>query len=160
MPNLKTATFAAGCFWGVEDAFSKLPGVTDTQVGYTGGDESYEHLSHEMVSSGKTGHAESVKVMYDPSIIRYEDLIDVFLSLHDPTQLNLQGYDVGSQYRSAIFYHDAEQKKIATKSIENLQRRLGTDKIVVTEIVAAGRFYRAEEYHQQYVQKKGRRCSI
>ena len=160
MPDLKSATFAAGCFWGVEDAFSKLPGVTDTEVGYTGGDESYEHVTYEMVSSGKTGHAESVKVTYDSSIIKYEDLLEAFWSLHDPTQLNRQGYDVGSQYRSAIFYHDSEQKKAASGSIDRLEHRIGPNKKVVTEIRPAGRFYRAEEYHQQYVKKKGRQCHI
>lgn len=144
----ETATFAAGCFWGVEEAFRNLKGVIETEVGYTGGKT--ENPTYEEVCSDKTGHAEAVKVTYDPDKISYQGLLKVFWEIHDPTQLNRQGPDVGSQYRSVIFYHTPEQKKLAEESKENIE---GT----VTEIVPAGPFYRAEEYHQKYILKTGRK---
>ena len=139
------ATFAAGCFWGVEDKFRKLAGVISTQVGYTGGHT--ENPTYEQVCSDKTGHAEAVEITFDPEKISYKELLDVFWRIHDPTTLNRQGFDVGSQYRSAIFYHNDEQKKLALETKpEN----------AVTEIVSASKFWRAEEYHQLYYEKTGR----
>lgn len=141
------ATFAAGCFWGVEDAFRKVPGVIDVRVGYTGGTVS--NPTYEQVCTGTTGHAESVKVIYDPEKVSFVDLIDAFWKMHDPTQKNRQGPDVGHQYRSVIFYHSPEQKEAAETS------RAKQSEKVVTEITEAGPFYEAEEYHQQYFKKHG-----
>jgi peptide-methionine (S)-S-oxide reductase len=143
------ATFAAGCFWGVEDAFMELNGVMSTRTGYTGGKT--KNPSYEDVCSHKTGHAEAVDVTYNPQKIKYEELLKVFWSIHDPTQLNRQGPDSGSQYRSAIFYHTEAQKKAAEKSKKEQQKKLG--KKIVTEIVQASEFYPAEDYHQQYLRK-------
>jgi peptide-methionine (S)-S-oxide reductase len=153
------ATFAAGCFWGVEAAFAQVKGVLSTRVGYTGGrtvDPSYEE-----VSSGLTGHAEAVEIIFDPSLVTYRDLVELFWNIHDPTQLNRQGPDFGTNYRSAIFYHSEEQRKIAEESKKKAQEsgRFGRQTIV-TEIVAASPFYPAEEYHQQYFAKHGRTCHI
>lgn len=146
------ATFAAGCFWGVEQAFSGLRGVTSTCVGYAGGN--FDNPTYEDVCSGATGHAEVVRVEYDPERITYDELLDVFWDSHDPTQLNRQGFDVGTQYRSAIFYHDAEQEA-AARSSKAAQQASGAHRgEVVTEISAAGPFWRAEDYHQQYLAKR------
>ncbi len=145
------ATFGAGCFWGVEAAFRQLPGVTGTRVGYAGGRT--ENPSYEDVCSDTTGHAEAVEVSYDPSQTSYDQLLDVFWGKHDPTQLNRQGWDVGTQYRSAIFVHLPEQEEAATRSMAQQQAR--TSGRIVTEIVPAGEFYEAEDYHQQYLEKRG-----
>jgi peptide-methionine (S)-S-oxide reductase len=150
----KTATFGGGCFWGVESAFRKVKGVVSTAVGYMGG--SIKNPTYEDVCTGVTGHAEVVQVTFDPVQVSYQQLLDVFWSVHDPTQLNRQGPDIGSNYRSVIFYHDAEQAALARKSKEELETsgKLGFGK-VMTRIVPASVFYRAEEYHQQYFEKKG-----
>ena len=147
------ATFAAGCFWGVESAFRQVKGVRSATVGYTGG--SLENPTYEDVCSGKTGHAEAVEVDFDPDVISYDGLLEVFWESHDPTTPNRQGPDVGSQYRSAIFFHDSGQGAEARASKQKLEEggRLGA--AVVTEIVGASSFYRAEEYHQQYFAKHG-----
>jgi peptide-methionine (S)-S-oxide reductase len=148
---MQTATFAAGCFWGVEAAFRKVDGVVETAVGYTGGTTAKP--SYEEVCSGRTGHAEAVQLQFDPERISYDQLLDLFWSLHDPTTLNRQGPDVGTQYRSAIFVHDAEQEAAATASKARLQEAARSRRPIVTEIVPAGPFYRAEDYHQQYFEK-------
>ncbi|MBI4381223.1 MAG: peptide-methionine (S)-S-oxide reductase MsrA [candidate division NC10 bacterium] len=148
------ATFAAGCFWGVEEAFRKVKGVMSTSVGYAGG--SFNNPTYEDVCSGRTGHAEAVEVEYDPSRVTYEDLLTVFWDNHDPTTLNRQGPDVGSQYRSAIFFHTLEQKAAAIASKENLQKSGRYKNPIATEITPASQFYRAEDYHQQYVEKRER----
>jgi peptide-methionine (S)-S-oxide reductase len=145
------ATFAAGCFWGVEASFRELEGVLATAVGYTGG--TADDPSYEQVCSGTTGHAEAVDVWFDPSIITYDDLLATFWSIHDPTSLNRQGWDFGSQYRSAIFFHDAEQQRQAEASRD--ERQASRNRPIVTEIVAAPEFYAAEEYHQRYFEKHG-----
>ncbi len=153
------ATFAAGCFWGVEATFRKVKGVKYTQVGYTGGD--YENPGYRDVCGGKTGHAEAVEVIFDPEEVSYEKLLELFWAMHDPTTLNRQGPDIGSQYRSAIFYHNEEQKNAALASKINQQKSGEFKSGIVTEIVPAGTFYRAEEYHQQYFEKTGRgACGI
>jgi len=153
----KTATFGAGCFWCVEEAFSKVPGVVATAVGYMGG--TLKNPGYKDVCSGQTGHAEVVRVTFDPSIVSYYQLLDVFWSVHDPTQLNRQGPDTGTNYRSVIFYHDAEQGRIARKSKEALEASgaFSFGKIM-TVIMPAPEFYRAEEYHQQYYKKQGGKC--
>ena len=150
---MEKAAFAAGCFWGVEAAFRQVEGAVSTAVGYTGG--SFKNPTYEDVCSGKTGHAEAVEVEYDPSRISYEELLNVFWELHDPTTLNRQGPDVGTQYRSAIFFHTAEQKAAAIASQEKLQQSGRYKNPIVTEIVPASQFYRAEDYHQQYFEKRG-----
>jgi peptide-methionine (S)-S-oxide reductase len=148
------ATFAAGCFWGVEEAFRQVPGVTGTAVGYEGGTTG--HPTYEDVCTDTTGHAEVVEVEYDPDKVSYEQLLDVFWANHDPTQLNRQGPDFGTQYRSAIFYHTPEQRAAAEASKAALQASGRFRRPVVTEITPAGSFWRAEEYHQRYLQKRGR----
>ena len=148
--KLETATFGAGCFWWVEESFRKLKGVISTEVGYSGGKT--KNPSYEEVCSGETGHAESARIKFDPSIISYEKLLDVFWRIHDPTTLNRQGPDLGKQYRSVIFYHNKEQKETAEKSKANLEKK---GMKIVTEIVPATDFYKAEEYHQKYLLKKG-----
>ena len=146
--KIETATFAAGCFWGVEYKFAQIKGVVNTTVGYTGGH--LKNPSYEDVCSGATGHAEAVKVKFDPNQVSYEKLLEEFWELHDPTQLHRQGPDVGTQYRSAIFYQNEEQKKAAIKSKEKLEKSGKYKKPIVTEIVPASQFYPAEEYHQKY----------
>lgn len=150
---MSTATFAAGCFWGVEAAFRRVPGVLATTVGYSGG--SVENPSYEDVCTGRTGHAESVQIEYDPERVTYETLLDVLWQSHDPTQLNRQGPDVGTQYRSVIFCHTPEQKAAAEASKEALGRSGRYRRPVVTEIREAAPFYPAEDYHQQYLEKRG-----
>lgn len=147
------ATFGAGCFWHVEDLLRKTKGVKSTQVGYIGG--KLAHPTYEEVCTDATGHAEAVQVEYDPNEISYSELLQVFWNNHDPTSLNRQGPDVGNQYRSAIFFHDEEQKKIAQKSKEELEKSGKFQKRIVTEIIPAPKFYKAEEYHQKYFQKHG-----
>ena len=153
MSDLKTATFGAGCFWGVEAAFRKIPGVMATEAGYTGG--TTRNLRYEEVCTGRTGHAEAVRLLYDPDVVSYQALLDIFWSIHDPTQKDRQGPDIGTNYRSVIFYHDPEQKEAAFRSKENLERSGRLKRPVVTEIVPATVFWRAEEYHQQYFEKQG-----
>lgn len=148
---MEKATFGAGCFWGVEEAFGKVQGVTSTAVGYSGG--SFKNPTYENVCTGKTGHAEVVQVEYDPAEVSYEGLLEIFWECHDPTTLNRQGPDIGTQYRSAIFFHTPEQKILATASKERRQK--SSRKPTVTEITPASEFYRAEEYHQQYFEKNG-----
>ena len=150
-PILEKATFAAGCFWGVEAAFRKLAGVKSTQVGYIGGP--LEKPTYEQVCTDRTGHAEAVEVTYDPQVVSFHDLLEVFWSNHNPTTLNRQGPDVGSQYRSSIFYHSPEQEAEARRSRDEAQVRF--PRPIVTEIKPAQAFWRAEEYHQQYLEKRG-----
>jgi len=152
--GMKTATFGAGCFWGVEAAFRKVKGVTTTSVGYMGG--TLKNPSYEQVCTGETGHAEVVQLRYDPAQVTYDELLSIFWSVHNPTQLNRQGLDTGSNYRSVIFYHDAEQGRTARRSKEELQTsgRFGFSRIV-TAIQPATEFWMAEEYHQQYFEKHG-----
>lgn len=147
------ATFAAGCFWHVEDLFLKTKGVKSTKVGYIGG--RLANPTYEEVCTDKTGHAEAVEVEYDPNEISYTELLEIFWNNHDPTSLNRQGPDVGIQYRSSIFYHDDSQKQNAQKSKEVLETSKKFSKKIVTEILPAPEFYKAEEYHQKYFQKHG-----
>lgn len=147
------ATFAAGCFWGVEAAFRKVTGVRGTTVGYTGG--TVKAATYQQVCSGATGHAEAVRVEYDPDEVSYEGLLEVFWNIHDPTTTDRQGLDVGSQYRSAVFYHDSQQKDAAESSRQNLERSGRYWNPIVTEITPASEFYTAEEHHQQYYEKRG-----
>lgn len=145
------ATFAAGCFWGVEDAFRRLPGVTSTSVGYTGGHT--DQPTYRDVCGHRTGHAEAVEVEFDPEQISYQRLVERFYALHDPTQLNRQGPDVGDQYRSAIFFHGPAQQAVAAEAKARVAA--ASHRPVATEIVSATTFWRAEEYQQQYVEKRG-----
>ena len=145
------ATFAAGCFWQVEIDFANTPGVLSTEVGYTGG--TADSPSYEDVCGGNTGHAEAVHLTFDPDEVSYEHLLDVFFGLHDPTQVNRQGPDVGTQYRSAIFFHSPEQEREAIAAKERVQTE--HRKPIATEIVPAGPFWRAEDYHQRYLEKRG-----
>ncbi|MCC6810034.1 MAG: bifunctional methionine sulfoxide reductase B/A protein [Deltaproteobacteria bacterium] len=149
--NRATATFAGGCFWGMEEIIRKIPGVLETDVGYTGG--ALPNATYDDVKKGKSGHAESVRVVYDPAKVSYETLLEWFFRMHDPTTKNRQGNDVGTQYRSAIFYHDEEQKKIAEAVKAKIDKAGKWKAPIVTEIVAAGQFYRAEDYHQDYLVK-------
>lgn len=151
-PGQQFAQFGAGCFWGVELAFQRVPGVTETEVGYSQGLE--HNPTYEDVCTGTTNHSEVVRLQYDPNLCRYEDLLDVFWARHDPTTLNRQGNDVGTQYRSGIYYYTSEQEKAAKESLERQQKNLGRK--IVTEIYPAKKFYKAEEYHQQYLEKGGR----
>jgi len=148
------ATFGAGCFWGVEEAFRRLPGVQATAVGYMGGETT--DPTYEEVCTDRTGHAEIVHLQFDPEIVSYEQLLELFWNSHDPTTLNRQGPDVGSQYRSAVFFHNDAQREAAEASKAALESSGKLSGPVVTEITAAGPFYRAEEYHQQYLAKRGR----
>lgn len=150
---MEKATFAAGCFWGVEATFRQLPGVTSTRVGYTGGN--FVNPTYQDVCSDRTGHAEAVEVEYDPNKISYDRLLDVFWENHDPTQLNRQGPDWGSQYRSAIFFHNSGQERAAKGSKEQLEKSGKFGKPIVTQIIPAVTFYPAEDYHQQYLEKRG-----
>ena len=147
----ETATFGAGCFWGVEVAFRNVPGVLDTAVGYEGG--TLPNPTYEDVCSKKTGHAEVVQVEFDPEEVSYDQLLDVFWDEHDPTQVNRQGPDVGSNYRSVVFFHSPEQQEQALASKARVQARF--DRPIATEITPASEFWRAEEYHQQYLVKRG-----
>jgi peptide-methionine (S)-S-oxide reductase len=147
------ATFGAGCFWGVEAAFRRVPGVRDAVSGYSGGRT--ENPSYKDVCTDHTGHAEVVQVTFDPSKVSYEQLLDVFWKIHDPTQVNRQGPDFGTQYRTAIFYHSPEQEAAAKKSKQALYVSGGFRQPIATEITPAGPFWRAEEYHQRYLEKRG-----
>ena len=146
------AIFGAGCFWGVELAYSKIKGVIATSVGYMGGET--KNPTYDDVCTNKTGHAEVVKVEFDSSIVNYEKLVDIFWKVHDPTTLNRQGWDVGTQYRSVIFYHNDEQKQIAIKSRDREQELISGEKEIVTKIVHSEEYNLAEEYHQKYLEKK------
>jgi peptide methionine sulfoxide reductase msrA/msrB len=158
-PVLAIATFAAGCFWGVEAYFKLVKGVTDTIVGYAGGHT--KNPSYEEVCTGTTGHAETVRVTFDPKTVSYRKLLEHFWKMHDPTSVNRQGNDVGSQYRSIIFYHDEAQKRAAEKSKNELEQSRMYKKKIVTEIIPAKEFYPAEEYHQDYLRKNpGGYCPV
>ncbi len=148
---MEKATFGAGCFWGVEAAFRALDGVTSTAVGYLGG--TLDNPSYKDVCTGRTGHAEVVQVEYDPGRISFDELLEIFWSSHNPTTMNRQGWDIGTQYRSAIFFHTPEQEAAARASIEANSGRW--NKPIVTEITPASTFYIAEDYHQQYLEKRG-----
>jgi peptide-methionine (S)-S-oxide reductase len=155
---MEKATFGAGCFWGVEEAFRKLKGVKETVVGYSGG-----HVlnpTYKEVCTDKTGHAEVVQVEFDPAEISYEQLLKVFFNIHDPTTINRQGPDVGTQYRSVIFYHSADQQEKAERYKQELDQLTRYDDPIVTEILPAGPFYKAEEYHQRYHEKHGGSCQF
>ena len=147
------ATFGAGCFWGVEEEFRKLHGVISTKVGYLGGNK--DNPSYEEICSDETGHAEVVEVTFDREKINYEQLLNLFWNIHNPTQLNRQGVDVGTQYRSAIFYHSEEQKEKAISSKNNLEKENKYSRPIVTEISQVKTFWEAEDYHQQYLTKRG-----
>jgi peptide-methionine (S)-S-oxide reductase len=153
------ATFAAGCFWGVEANFRRVMGVTSTAVGYTGGE--LANPTYEAVCTDRTGHAEAIEVEFDPHQIRYDDLLEIFWSTHDPTTPNRQGPDVGAQYRSAIFFHDSAQEAAALASKERQEKSGRFRRPIVTQVVPASTFYRAEDCHQQYYEKRGLRgCGI
>jgi len=154
--GIEKATFAAGCFWGIQQVFDETPGVVETTVGYTGGN--VKNPSYEQVSSEKTGHTESIEVEFDPKKISYEKMLEVFWKHHNPTTLNGQGPDIGTQYRSAIFYHNDRQKKLAEKSKKEMQKKF--EKPIVTEIVKAGQFYPAEDYHQKYYKAHRVSCPV
>lgn len=147
------ATFAAGCFWGIEEIFRQLNGVTQTRVGYSGGHT--KNPTYKEVCKDTTGHAEAVEVEYDPNIITYETLVMTFFDNHNPTTKNRQGPDIGSQYRSIIFYHSPEEEKIAHKIKDKLEKSKKFRHAIVTEIIPAKEFYPAEDYHQRYLQKRG-----
>ena len=155
---MEKATFAAGCFWGVEEAFYDEAGVISTRVGYTGGD--LDSPTYQQVCNGTTGHAEAVEITFDPTVISYEQLLKIFWQIHDPTQLNRQGPDIGSQYRTAIFYHTNEQHLSAASSRDSLDHSGRYQRSVVTEITPVARFWQAEEYHQQYHKKNGGGCGF
>ena len=148
---MQPASFAAGCFWGVEQEFRRVKGVVNATVGYSGGHT--KAPTYEQVCTGKTGHAETVLIEFDPALVTYDQLLDTFWDLHDPTTMNRQGPDAGEQYRSIIFYHNEEQKKLALASRNKEQKRLSRP--IVTEIIPAADFWRAEEYHQRYLEKHG-----
>jgi methionine-S-sulfoxide reductase len=152
MASLEIATLAGGCFWGMEDLFRKIPGVVNTEVGYTGGKT--PNATYKDVKTGSTNHAESLQIEFDPSKLSYEDLLLFFFRVHDPTTLNQQGNDIGTQYRSAIFYHSDAQKKTAEKVIERVNKSGAWKKPVVTQLVPATEFYIAEDYHQDYLEKE------
>lgn len=151
---METATFAAGCFWGVEAKFAALKGVLRTEVGYTGGTK--PNPTYRQVCSLATGHAEAVRIEYDPDIIAYEELLEAFFALHDPTQVDRQGPDVGKQYRSAIFFHSPEQERLARETIRRLEEEHRFSRPIATQVVSAGEWWRAEEMHQKYFSKQGR----
>jgi peptide-methionine (S)-S-oxide reductase len=150
---VQKATFAAGCFWGVESSFRAIPGVVSTRVGYAGGKT--KNPTYKDVCTDKTGHAEAVEVTYDPSKVPYEKLLEAFWNLHDPTQVDRQGPDFGSQYRSVIFFHSPEQEAVAKAAKEKLAKSGKYRRPIATEIVPAGDFWQAEDYHQQYLEKRG-----
>ena len=149
--EVQTATLAGGCFWGVEELFSKLEGVTKTEVGYTGGN--IDNPIYEQVKTGKTGHAEAIQIQFDPNKVTYEKILEYFFKLHDPTTMNRQGNDLGTQYRSAIFYHSDEQKKLADEVKIKVNNSGKWKKPIVTEIVKYSKFYSAEDFHQKYLKK-------
>lgn len=155
---MEKATFAAGCFWGVEEAFYDEPGIISTRVGYTGG--TAENPTYKEVCTDETGHAEAVEITFDPSVITYEKLLAIFWDIHDPTQLNRQGPDTGTQYRSAVFYHSDEQFRLAEASRDALNASGRYQKSVVTEILPASVFWEAEEYHQKYHVKNSGGCGF
>jgi methionine-S-sulfoxide reductase len=146
----ETATLAGGCFWGVEDLVRKLPGVTGTTVGYAGG--TLDKPGYEDVKTGRTGHAESLQIVFDPTKVTFDEILDFFFRLHDPTTTNRQGNDIGTQYRSAIFYHDDAQRDAAERAIQRAQPKW--PRPIVTEVVPFTNFYEAEDYHQDYLQRK------
>ena len=150
-PNLETATFAAGCFWGVQEFFRKIPGVVETRVGYTGG--SKDNPKYEETNDGSTGHAESVELKFDPAKVSYDHLLDQFFKIHDPTTKNRQGNDIGTQYRSAIFYHNEKQKQAAIAFKEKVEKSKAWKSEITTEISEAKKFWPAEDYHQNYLVK-------
>jgi peptide-methionine (S)-S-oxide reductase len=150
---METATFGAGCFWGVEVRFQQEPGVTETAVGYEGG--KLDNPTYKDVCTDRTGHAEVVEVKFDPAKVSYQRLLDLFFELHDPTQLNRQGPDWGAQYRSVIFFHSPEQEATAKATIARLTEQKAFKKPIVTQVVPAENFWRAEEYHQKYLEKRG-----
>ena len=157
LDGTQVATFAAGCFWGLEAAYREIEGVLKTRVGYTGGQT--PRPTYEQVCAHGTGHAEAVEVWFDPNKVSYEQLLQTFWRIHDPTTRNRQGFDVGSQYRSAVFVHDADQAALAAASRDREQQT--TKRPIVTEIAPAGAFYEAEEYHQRYFEKQGRAaCAV
>ncbi len=157
--NSETATFGAGCFWGVEEAFRTTPGVVGTEVGYAGGVT--EHPSYQDVCSDRTGHAEVVRVVFDPEQVSYDTLLARFFECHDPTQVNRQGPDVGGQYRSVVFTHSLEQERQALKMIEDHNNSGRYSRPIATQVVPAGPFWRAEEYHQKYLLRRGLdRCRL
>lgn len=153
MQNIETATFAAGCFWGVEETFRQMKGVVSTAVGYTGGH--FKNPTYADVCTDKTGHAEAVQVTFDPKEVSYKELLDVFWETHDPTTKNRQGPDVGTQYRSIIFFHTPEQERMAKRCKAALEKSGRFKNPILTELMPAGAFYKAEEYHQQYLRKRG-----
>ncbi len=148
---MEKATFGAGCFWGVEADFRKIDGVTKSTVGYLGG--TLVNPTYEQVCTDSTGHAEVVQIEFDPAVVTYDELLDLFWKIHDPTQLNRQGPDVGTQYRSAVFFHSPEQERLARASKERAQDRFSRP--IVTEVTEASEFYPAEDYHQKYLEKRG-----
>ncbi len=150
MTTTEIAILAGGCFWGVEDLFRKLPGVIDTEVGYSGGD--LDHPTYKDVKTGRTGHAESIRITYDPSKLSYRRLLEFFFQIHDSTTLGRQGNDIGSQYRSAIFYLNEDQMKTADQVITDYRKAGVLPGDIVTEVVPAGKFHRAEDFHQDYLQ--------
>lgn len=152
------ATFAAGCFWGVEDAFMSLTGVLATRVGYTGGRT--DNPTYPEVCGHGTGHAEALEITFDPTVVSYRELLKIFWECHDPTQLNRQGPDIGDQYRSAIFYHSAEQKRMAEEALEQLDHSGRLRRRIVTQIVPAATFWEAEAYHQKYHARNGGGCGF
>ena len=155
MPDqLEVATLGAGCFWCVEAVYQDLKGVHSVVSGYSGGPR--ENPTYEQVCTDRTGHAEAVEVIYDPNVVSYQKLLDLFWKIHDPTTLNRQGPDIGTQYRSAIFYHSPLQQKLARASMQKLQKARVFKRPIVTQIVAAVEFYKAEEYHQRYLEKRGK----
>jgi peptide-methionine (S)-S-oxide reductase len=156
---MEKATFGAGCFWGVEYAFRHVKGVMDAAVGYMGG--TLENPTYKDLCTDGTGHAEVVHVEFDPNVVSYEELLEIFWKIHDPTQMNRQGPDSGTQYRSVIFYHSEEQQTKAAESKNKLKNSGAFNKPIATEIAPASTFYRAEEYHQRYFEKHGRQgCGI
>lgn len=150
---METATFGAGCFWGIEAAFRRIPGVLTATSGYMGGH--VENPTYRQVCTDTTGHAEVVQVTFDPEKVTFESLLEAFFGMHDPTQLNRQGPDIGTQYRSVIFYHSPEQEKTAREALENLQKQGRFSRPIATQLVAAPDFWPAEEYHQRYLERRG-----
>ncbi len=150
---MEKAMFGAGCFWGVEEAFRTIDGVKDTKVGYSGGNT--EDPTYEQVCSDRTGHAEVIWIEFDPAVVSYEQLLDKFFTIHDPTQLNRQGPDIGKQYRTVVFFYSPEQEKAAREKIEQLGKSGKFHAPIATEVTPAAKFYAAEEYHQRYLQKRG-----